>query len=800
MNKLLFHYFFLTCSFGVCAQSSIIGTAKNDKDQPLEFANVVMYKLRDSVQVKGTLTDAQGFFSFDDIKHGEYYVVITYVGYEKTVSKPITLSKASPSAKLSMVVKESAASLQEVVIIAKKQFVEIQPDKTIVNVEAGIMNAGISTAEILKRAPGVTVDKDGALKLKGREGVMVLINDKPMYMDDKQIGTLLKSLPADQIKSIEVITNPSAKYDAAGNAGIINIHLKKGALDGFTGSANVSYGQGVFPKINGGVNLNYKKERVSLTVGYQINWRKNLDKWTIDRFYGPPKPTNRFLTENSFNSPGTNNNLNVNGDYSFNEKSSLSFVVNGNQYVGDWLGGSNSTIWDQNLIVTDRLRSTDNSKERFLSGNIGTTYTKKLDTAGSKFSVAANFSRYDQNNSQQMVTNYLLSKNPSFSFSSNVPVLVDQQNFQMDFSKRVTKKLRWEMGAKYINVNSQSRVEGVTTQADKDSVQNNFFDYRESIAAGYATANYSVGKFDLAAGIRYERTTGKGNQISQNKQFDRDYENFFPSIGVTYRQSEQTSYSLTYGKRIDRPDYNSLNPFTYYTDPFNIYAGNPLLLPQLTDNVELSYNLFYGAVSFIFNYGNTVRPMGDVYKLNPQTLATTFTQDNLRTFENMGAALAINIPVNARWTTSNYAYVYQNRFRGNIGFGELDNRMVSFLANSTQNIRLGKGYDVEVSYQYEGPSAYNLSRYNDLWQLSLGVQKSILKDKATIKLAATDIFWTSVYRGEQLQEDNITRDRYRWDNRVVTLTFVYNFGKRFFMPKDETGEVKEVSSGGRSRR
>jgi iron complex outermembrane recepter protein len=799
MKKILAVLSFTISFITTWAQGTVAGTTKDEKNQPLEFANVVIYKLPDSVQVSGTLTDQQGVFSFEDIKHGQYYIVISYVGYEKTFSKPFLLTKAQPSIKLALIVRESDAALEAVTILAKRPFVEIQPDKTIVNVEQGVMNAGISTAEILKRAPGVTVDKDGALKLKGRDGVMVMLNDKPLYMDDKQIGTLLKSLPADQIKSIEVITNPSAKYDAAGNAGIINIQLKKGALEGFHGSANFSYSQGVFPKTNGGVNLNYKKEKLSLTVGYQLNWRKNLDEWTIDRFYAPSNTTNRFLTENSYNSPGLNNNLNVNGDYSFDEKNSLLFVANGNHYTGDWLGGSTSTIWDQSSIVAERLRSVENSSEKFISGNVGTTYTHTFDTTGTKLSVAANFSRFDQNNTQNMVTNYLISGTPPFSFTSRVPVAVDQQNYQVDFIKHFSKKMKWEVGAKYINVDSRSRVGSVASQADRDSVQNNFFDYRESISALYAMAYYATKKFDFKAGLRYEHTLGKGDQISQSKQFTRDYENFFPSAGITYKQSEQTSYSLTYGRRIDRPDYSDLNPFVYYTDPFNIYAGNALLLPQVTDNVELSYNLFYGGLSFILNYGYTTRPMGVVYRLNPQTLTTTFTSDNLKSFENMGASLAINVPVSKRWTTSNYAYVYQNRFRGDIGFGELDNRMVSFLANSTQNFKLAKGIDVELSAQYESPSAYALSRYNELWQISLGVQKSVFKEKASIKLAANDLFWTYVYRGEQQQEDNTTRDLFRWDNRVVTLTFVYNFGKKVFLQKQEKEDEDQAPNGGRIR-
>ena len=788
--------FFLNSAF---AADTISGKVTDESGRPLEYATVALFKLPDSTQANASLTDDKGFFMFENIKHGEYYVMVSQIGFLKSYSSKLILSKNDSETNINIVAKEAVTALEEIKIVSQKPFVETQPDKTVVNVEQSVMNAGVSAIEVLKRTPGVSVDKDGAVELKGRDGVMVMINGKPMYMDDKQIGTLLKSLPADQIKNIEVITNPSAKYDAAGNAGIININLKKGALEGFNGSANASYGQGFYPKANGGVNVNYKKQKLSFTAGYQLNWRKNLDAWTVDRLYGPNNATGRFFTDNSYNSPGYNNNINFNGDYSFDDKNVILFNVNGNVYDGLWKGGSRSTILGQNLAETERLSTTENSNDFFYSGNAGATYKHKFDTVGTELSFGANYNRFDQRNVQRITTNFILSGTPQFAYRANVPVIVDQQNAQLDFTKPLSKNTKLETGTKIININSRSRVRGDVAQAGTDSTQENFFDYRENVLAVYMMGYQNLNKFSLSGGVRYEHTLGRGNQISKGITFPRDYGNFFPSAGITYKYNDKTTYSLTYGKRIDRPEYNELNPFVYYADPFNAYAGNPLLLPQITDNVEFVYSLFYGALTATLNYGYTVRPMGDVYRLNSQTLATTYTKDNLKSFENVGLAIAVNLPVTKWWNTSNYAYLYQNTFNGDIGFGPFQNRRISFLANSTQTFKLPEGIDVELSGQYEGPSAYSISRYNELWQISLGAQKSVFKEKATIKLALTDIFWTYVYRGQANLGEITTKDSYKWDNRVVTLTFIYNFGKKFTLPKEGEGNSDFKKSGGRSR-
>lgn len=783
---------------GYLFANDVKGTLKDQNGKALEFASVVLYKLPDSVQVAASLSDEKGFFEFTNIKNGNYYLFATQIGYQKTFSPAFKISSADILPPFDLTVNEVISQIGEVQVVAKKPFVDVQPDKMVVNVEQSVMNAGISAVEVLKRTPGVVVDKDGAVELKGRDGVMVMINGKPMYMDDKQIGTLLKSLPADQIKNIEVITNPSSKYDAAGNAGIININLKKGALEGFNGSANASYGQGFYPKANTGITINYKKKKLSLTAGYQFNYKKNLDQWSVDRRYAPTNSTSRFYTQNAYNSPGINNSLNLNGDYSLTENDIISFNANGNIYKGDWLGGSTSTVIGQNQQISELYSSKDVSKDFFYTLNAGAGYKHKFDTAGTELSFSGNYNRFEQYNDQKVNSSFRNPQGatiyPEFNYFATLPVNLDQQTYQVDFTRPITSKTKIELGAKYINMISSSKIRNETSQGANIQNQQNFFDYSEQILAGYLMAYQTIRKFNINAGVRYEKTDGLGKQISQNIDFKRNYANLFPSAGITFKQTEKTTYSITYSKRIDRPAYNQLNPFVYISDPFNEYRGNEKLLPQLTDNVEFTYSLFYGAFTSTLNYGYTERPIGEVYRINPTTKSTVFTQENLKSFENMGLSVAVNTPITKWWNTSNYIYGFQNIFKGDVGFGNINNRMISFMANSTQNIKLPRNFNIELSGVYQGPSAYNISRYREMWQISMGIQKSLWNEKANVKFAVQDFFWTYQFRGETQLGDTKLNDTYSWDNRVATLTFVYNFGKKFTLPSEK--DKKEPNNGG----
>ncbi len=791
---------FLFLSFHTFSQSkfTISGTIKDTENKSLEYASVVLFKSIDSTQIAGTITDENGFYAFENIKKGSYYLQSMQLGYKKTKSATFELN-ADKS--LNMNVLADSKKLDEVEIVAQKPFVEQQPDKTVVNVENSIVSTGVSVSEVLKRAPGVTVDKDGGVKLKGKDGVMVMIDDKPMYMDEAQLGALLKTIPADQVKNIEIMTNPSAKYDAEGNAGIINIKLKKGAYEGLNGSATAAYSQGVYPKANIGINLSYRKGKLSTNVGYQYSYKKNLERIEIKRnFLNLNVPESKFSTKSDYPNPMQNHNINGGLSYDFDDKNSIQWNGMANYEYGNWLGGSVS----QSFLRSDNqanntFNSTENSTARNYSINSSVIYKHSFDTNGTKLTLAADGSTFNlfniQNFSNQTFNRFSVEQGNPTRFTTRIPTILNQFGFKLDFEKIIFWKIKLETGAKLTSISSDNDIRFVAnTIGSSDSLSSNYFIYKELIPAGYVNFAKEIGKWKLQAGCRVEYTRTRAENKSLAQKIPRDYVNPFPTASVNYKYSQNTSFTFQYSRRIDRPDYKSLNPFAYVMDLFTTYQGNPLLLPQFTHNVEFINSFFQGALSATINYSHTQQFLGDVYNINPTTLKSQYTFANLSSFENVGIAFSLYYPVNKWFTTTNYVYFYQNHAKGTVeNVGQISNRQFAFMINSTQNVLLPRKWDVEVSFNYESPTAWSMMRYKELWQLSFGIRKKLFEDKLIAKLAVNDVFWTYYWRGntQTNQSETQINDSYKWDNRLITFSLTYNFGQKYTPPKSIDQELEE---------
>ncbi|TAG59685.1 MAG: hypothetical protein EAZ27_00360 [Cytophagales bacterium] len=777
---------------------TISGNIKDTENKPLEYASVVLFKSDDSLQVAGTITNEKGFYTFENIKKGSYYFQALQIGYKKTKSDIFELNEDKT---LNMSVLANSKRIDEVEILAQKAFIEQQADKTVVNVENSIVSTGVSVSEVLKRAPGVTVDKNGGVKLKGKDGVMVMIDDKPLYMDEAQLGALLKSIPADQVKNIEIMTNPSAKYDAEGNAGIINIKLKKGAYEGLNGSTTASYSQGVYPKANIGINLNYRKSKLSTSFGYQYGYKKNLERMEVNRnFLNPTLLESKFITLSDFPNPVQNHNINGGVSYDFDDKNSIQWSGMGNYEYGNWLGGSKSQLFlKSDNQANNTYNSTENSDTKNYNISSSLNYKHNFDTSGTKLSIMADVSTYNlkniQNFSTQTLDRFLQPLGNAAAFRTRIPTVLNQFGIKIDFEKNIFWKLKLETGAKFTSISSDNDIRFLIPKNNgTDSLSSNYFIYKELISAGYINLAKEIGKWKLQAGCRVEYTRTRAENKSLEQLIPRDYTQPFPSASVNYKYSKNTNFTLQYSRRIDRPDYKSLNPFAYLMDIFTSYQGNPLLLPQFTHNFEFINSFFQGALTGTLNYSHTEQFIGDVYVVNPVNLQTKYTFSNIASFENMGVALSLYYPVNKWFTTTNYVYFYQNNIQGNdVNVGKISNSRFAFIINSTQNILLPRKWDLELSFNYESPTAWSMMRYKELWQLSFGVRKKLFEDKLIAKLAVNDVFWTYYWRGTSETNNSQTQinDQYKWDNRLVTFSLTYNFGKKYAAPKSIDQELEE---------
>jgi iron complex outermembrane receptor protein len=762
----------LQVSFGQ-TKGKVEGFIKDAEGIPIEFATVRLHSLPDSSAVTGTLSDTSGYYSFENISYGNYFVIVSTIGYTDTYLPSFTLTKDHNKQQFDAVVSEHDAS-EEILITAQEPFIRQEAGITVVNVEAGILNAGLTAADVLQRTPGATVDKDCIVKLKGKGGVLVLLDGKPLYMDDAQVGALLKSIPADQIKEMEIITSPSAKYDAAGNAGIINIKLKKGAYEGLNGSVNSSIAKGVYPKALIGINLSYKKKKLTLGGGYQYSYKKDLQRSSVNRAYTSFQDSS-YYTSTEYAHPKNTQNVLLNGSYDLSAKSTLLWDGTALYQHSTWKGNTESNLYAPSGNRSSYFLTNDQSTSEYYNINSSIGYKYLMDTVGSELFFQGEYKKNNSKSNQVFTTDYYdangTTTQPSTSYKSYIPVNVDQWGAKADFTKTLVYKIKLEAGVKYMGVKTNANV-------TSSYVAENNFIYTEHIQAAYATLNKQLNKWKLSGGVRVEHTLSKGEQKTLDSTFNRNYTNFFPSAAVSYQPTEKTSYTVLYSKRIQRPSYHDLNPFIYYSDPYNSYSGNPYLLPEYTHQAELTTSKWNGVFLATLNYSYTLQPLAEGFKIDPNSLATTYTSRNLSNQKNLGVSFSVNSTIKHWWSMNNYVYFYNNSLTGDVGFGMQTVSRPAWMVNATHTFKFPHSISAELSFNYESPNYFGTILYREVWQLSAGVQKKMMHETVSLKLSVTDIFWKYVYVGSGTFGDIKTSDSFKWDNRVLMFSLTYRFGKR----------------------
>ncbi|TAE75583.1 MAG: hypothetical protein EAZ85_01970 [Bacteroidetes bacterium] len=785
MRLFLLILFFLSNIFFSFAQ--ITGQIKNEKQENIEFVNVSLHILPDSSVVTGQLSDLDGKFSFEiPTKKGNYYLKISQIGYINKYSSVFS-NENQNNIDLDIVLQEDIKNLESVEIFAKKNFVEYDADKTILNVESSVFSNGLSSSDILKRAPGVSVDQNGGLSLKGRKEVLVLIDGKPTYLSDEQVGRLLKSLPANQISSVEISTTPSAKFDAEGNAGYINIKLKKNAMNGLNGTLTLSAGQGWFSKQNSGIHLSYKKGITNLTANYDFNYDVWMNNYKSNRVIVGTQGNTFFNQDAYYRVPNVTHTLKLGADFNLTPTLTIGIQGQGLQTSNSWLGGNETKLSDD-IGLTQRLVTQDFSKDFFreFTTNFYIRYQKD---SLSEFSFDADYAKFDQRNPQGFATRTYNQAGveiaPIFLLNSKVPTLMDIYAFKVDYSRKI-KKSKLEMGAKWSWVNTDNDMRFLQTINGVESVderRTNHFIYTENIWAAYINFAGKKNNFTYQFGLRGENTATKGNQVITNQVFTRNYFNLFPQISLDYKINKKNALALNYNRRIDRPNYKSLNPFVYFLDLFASEAGNPFLTPQFTNHSEINYR-FDEWLQITANYSQTDFALTDVLKQNSTTREMIYTEDNLAKFVNYGISTNVSLPITKKWQMNHFINFFHNAYSGLYLDTPLNNNSWAYSLTWQHEITLPKKITFEVSGNYKSGQAQGILQQKPMWLLSMGFQKSIWNDNATLKAFMNDIFWAEVYRNETKFADINANGFYRYDTRVFTISFSYRFGKNLFNKKE----------------
>lgn len=809
MKKLFLLSVSLLISSFLLAQSGsggvIRGKIVDGGDQKIiDAATVSLYKEKDSALVKVNITDKDGNFEFDNVKPGKYFVQATSVGHLIVYSQGVTIHTNEAISIGDLKLEEKAKTLAAVTVSARKPFIERKLDRTVINVDASITNAGTNALEVLEKSPGVSVDKDGNISLRGKAGVMVMVDGRPSYLSGQELANLLRNTPSSNIDQIEIMTNPSAKFDAAGNSGIINIKTRKIRIRGINGSLSLSALQSQYTKTNNSLNLNYRTSKVNLFGNYSFMiWNGHQDQHIIRKFNKADSKTIETIFDqvNEEKRRRQGQNFKAGIDFFATSRTTVGAVFSGLVNAGRD-HGINTNYLNDSANQTDSIVIADNSEKRKLSNMAANVNLRHLfDSSGKEFTIDLDYANYDAHTSQLLLNEYLAPdhtprRDPS-ELTGRLPSLIHIYSAKTDFTLPLNKSTKIETGLKssYVTtdndalyqVNSQ---EGWVT----DEGKTNHFIYKEYINAAYINFSREVAKWSFQAGLRAENTLAKGHQLGNashpDSAFTKKYTNLFPTAYVSYALNDKNTFSANYGRRIDRPDYEDLNPFYYFIDEYTYEVGNTLLQPQFTDNFELSHT-YKGFLTTTLSYSHTHNAFTPVLKQLTSERKTFQTKENLASKQNAGIEVSANFPVISAWSMNIYASSNYTSFSGQLNGGQLEAEQIAFTTNISNQFKFKKGWSAELSGFYRSRGIEGQIVINPMWRMDAGVQKLVLKNKGSLKLGIRDIFNTQLFSGNVKYQDIDVYIKNVRDSRTVSLTFSYRFGKPVKNPVKRASGVSD---------
>ncbi|HEY5824006.1 MAG TPA: outer membrane beta-barrel protein [Cyclobacteriaceae bacterium] len=771
------------CSVAQPASGRIEGSVSNEKGEPIEYVTVLLQQPLDSVLIAGTTTNATGQYIFESAAHGKYILTLRFIGYHKQ-SMGIELQDGANSYVAPVIIlKEDTQLLDEVVVREQKPLIEQQEDKLIFNVQNSVVAAGGNAAELLQRAPGVSIDQNDQISLNGKTGVTILIDGKITYLPPAELATLLRNMSANNISTVEVISNPSARHDAAGTSGMINIKMKKSTLEGFNGSTTVGIGYGHYGKANGNSNLNYRTkkwahflnygyvidkrfyyadaERVSASNGEAINFKQE-----IHRVQKLPSHTWQAGSEWQWN---PTNSIAISTTGSYNERSTYN---NSFLQIGPALASEPDSTF---TVDNDQHYQWHN-----ISSSIG--YKHIFARAGSELTIDFDHSRYGFRLNDNLIIQQFEKEDiykKEYNVLSDQPSSFNIYAGRADYTHRLNEHVSFETGIKYSYVKTINDIRfanNINGQYEIDTIRSSDFNYAEQIAAGYVNVKTKLLGFDTQLGLRGEQTQYEGFSIRANKSIERNYFRVFPSISLNRNLSENYQVGLSYSYRIDRPSYKDLYPYVFYFDPFDSQFGNPTLLPQFTHNIQVSQTIAKDYVIKL-GYSAITQYMAFAILLYDDQVSSYAIKKNFDTFQNYNLTVIAPIRVTRNWMMNCSFNLFYNYFNTQFLNEMYTSSCFSGIANVSQTLTFPWGVTGEITGVYNAPTVVGLFKTQALGSLNAGLQKQMFDKKATLRLSVSDIFQTNRVRN-RVEYPGLDMNIYvRNETRVVRLNFTYTIGK-----------------------
>jgi hypothetical protein len=780
----------------------ISGTVLDEKSQPLPSVNIFLLSAADSSILKTELSDANGHYAFTLTEDGSFLIKAIGPGFQAAFSAPFRYTATDVSLP-ELILQRTAKGLNEVTVRSQKPLIEVKADKLVMNVDASIANTGSTAFEVLQRAPGVSIDQNDNISMKGRQGVNIMIDGKLMPLRGEDLVNLLKGMPSGSVDQIELIANPGARYDAAGTAGIINIRTKKDKRLGVNGTLTAGYGQGIHPKTNAGASLNYRAKKLALFANYNAAFRRGInDLDLLRRFYKNGQLSTVFHQHDEMTIDLNSHYATLGGDYSISKTTTVGAMLSGG-ITGFDLSGYNATQVDANGAPVSSFFTDRANHNSWDNRGVNLNLRQKLDTAGSDLSVDVDYARYSNTSDQTLGTSYFLlsgqKQYPDYLLYGSMSGYTDIRALKADYTKPVNKSLRLEAGIKASMVTADNNPQFYDRSGggnEYDSTKSNHFIYDEAISAAYVNAVLDGTLWSLQAGLRGEQTVAKGHQLVNDDRFDRRYAQLFPSLALTRHLNPQNDLGITLSRRIERPNYQQLNPFRRYLDVSSVNQGNPYLQPALTWSAELTHT-WKGRFITQLSWSRTNDVIVQVIQPESGTL-TIVTDKNLATNTICNFSGSYPLQPFKWWHSVNNVNLFYSHYEGDLAQTPLSDGIPTLNIYSQNSFTLPKDWSAELNAMYQSEQLYGYMHIDAQFILSIGAQKNFWQKRGTLKLSISDLFFGQSPHGRSDFSEYHEDFDVKRDTRIATLSFTYRFGQRSVAParRRQRGAEEELQRAG----
>lgn len=679
-----------------------------------------------------------------------------------------------------------AKQLSTVTIEGKRPVIEVLTDRTVVHVNNSITATGGSALDLLALAPGVSVDPNDNIQLKGRQGVLIMLDGKPTYLTSSDLANLLKGIPAASIDKLEIMTNPSVRYDAAGNAGIINIQLKKETHPGTNGTVTLGYGQGKYPKANAGFSINNRGGQTNIFFSYNYSYRKLFNHLTNDRrFYTNNAYAGGDLQDDHFMYRFNTHVIKTGIEHDFSKTTSLEAVITAFQNLAGPSADNLSKEYEGSGAFQYFTGTTNHSHEQWNNVAASVNLRHLFDTSGRALTTYLDYINYWNRNNLTMNTTYSKADGTPFqdpaALTGDLHGMLHIYSLKSDYTQQLKKGLFFAAGIKSSLVRSDNNLAYYTGQGSGnqfDSSISSHFLYKEYINAGYINLKKELPNWSFDAGLRAEQTNTHTRELVSSARSDTSYLQFFPALSITYKADSKNKLTLRTSRRIDRPTYTQLNPLRIYIDATTYKVGNPYLRPQLTDRAELSHN-YADKIITTLTYSTTRDNMNTVFiPEDPQAKISIQTDKNIGRYRYLGLNISSHFQITRWWNNNSNLTVYEGHYIADPDDVPLNSVTGAYKLSVNNTLTLSNTVRGEMNLVYASKDRDGYNILFPAWGLSMGVQRTVLQKKGTLRLNVSDIFYTNYLRGDALSGTLTENFQSKRDSRVINLSFSWSFGNQ----------------------